>query len=348
MKNLILNVKKDRIVCKTNKKYLIYEEVKDFLKTINLEDYKITIIDGEITLANKELKLTINNYFYSEDALLNNLIEKTKKEYLKRKKQFLRNKKVKRLKIITGIIVITYLAGMATGLINYNGTIQESNPYQVQEIAVNLDDKKVIEIEYEDRTDHEKYRITKAYYEGMITNISNEYGIDPQIMIAIATQESGIHDTRDDRAAIGLMQIEKAVWDNEKLSAYNYSKKTYETLTINKERLKDLEFNIRVACMHFQHCLKASKYNIPVAIQMYNFGYGNMEKVFKLCYGQNATIENTSSKCENEWLDYRSYLETGDKNYLEHILSYIENKDIKCLTETGTTTYSISPKVKSL
>ena len=178
-----------------------------------------------------------------------------------------------------------------------------------QEIEINKpevieDEKNILELNYESRTETEKFQITKSYYKDNITKISNEYGIDPQIMLAIATQECGIHDPNLRGPAIGLMQIERSVWVGEKVSAYNYEKGVEETLNITEEKLKDLDFNIRVACMIFRDCYKNSNYNLPVAIQMYNFGYGNMKKTFNMAYDKG--FKEMCNNCDGNWLEYRN------------------------------------------
>ena len=64
------------------------------------------------------------------------------------------------------------------------------------------------------------------------------YGLDPKIIIAIATQESGIHSTRSiNGCATGLMQIENSVWRDQKLTVFNYDTLEYETIVVNVENL---------------------------------------------------------------------------------------------------------------
>ena len=61
------------------------------------------------------------------------------------------------------------------------------------------------------------------------------YGLDPNFMIAVATQESGVHNSYDETtAAIGLMQIEKSVWNNKSITVYNYETKEDETYNYYK------------------------------------------------------------------------------------------------------------------
>ena len=192
--------------------------------------------------------------------------------------------------------------------------------------------KESFDLEYSDRTDTDKFIIAKEKYYSLVSRISKEYGIDPQIMLAIATQESGVHNTNTNGPAMGLMQIERSVWTGEDITAFNHKTKSKETLHITEEKLKDLEFNIRVACMIFQNCLNNSNYNLEVAIQMYNYGPGNVLKTFKMYYDRDdLTLDEALSNYSDGWLDYRQYIKVGDKDYLEHIMSYVvQPDDIYC------------------
>ena len=96
---------------------------------------------------------------------------------------------------------------------------------------------------------------------------------------------------------------------------------------ITEEKLNSLEFNIKVACMHFQQCLKNSKNNLEVAIQMYNYGYGNINKILSEYSNGNITLKNVGDLRGNDWLKYRNVVDKGDSLYLEHVLSYIENPE---------------------
>ena len=150
----------------------------------------------------------------------------------------------------------------------------------------------------------------------------------------------GIHEIDENAPAIGLMQIEKNIWNNETITAFNYEKLDFETIKVTEEKLKDLEFNIRTGCMIFQQCLKNSNYNLCVAIQMYNYGYGNTKKVLKQCYGENFDLSNIM---DNEWLEYRMNINEGDSLYLEHILSYIENlNEIECKKDNEIIKYFVN------
>ena len=336
------------LICNLNNNYITYKEVLYYFKELDIKNSKLKIENNKITLNYNNKKINIKNYNNNRDITLDRIIDQLKIEYRKQKREFLKKKKIKRIKKITSIILISTIATstlIVTSKNNKEIDIPQNEYITEVEIDNKTDNELVqkesiidktdidyreynINVEFESRLDSDKLRITKAYYEDIITRISNEYGIDPQIMIAIATQEMGVHEIDETASALGLMQIEKGVWNNETITAFNYEKKDYETIIVTEEKLKDLEFNIRTGCIIFQQCLKNSNYNLCLAIQMYNYGYGNTKKILKKCYGENFDFNNITN---NEWLEYRTNISEGDNLYLEHILSYIEKiEDIKC------------------
>lgn len=360
-------------------RYVDYRVIlNELYKLSKVPNKKLSIINGNITFATNDKTVIIESYSNNKDANLQLIIDKLKLEKIKRRKQELRKKKIKRRQMITASIILSAVtitsSLIGNNLVNaavneeidkeptitYEEEFEKTQPLIIEEKEIVLEDKSLsndisiveknieeeninmIEVDFEDRTDTEKFKVTKAYYKDIITRISKKYGIDPQIMLAIATQESGIHKTDENTPAIGLMQIEKSVWIGETITAFNYESNSNESVYITKETLENLEFNIQVACMHFQKCLKDSKYNLPIAIQMYNYGYGNLNKTLKMCYN-NIDLRNVELIEDNEWLNYRENISAGDKLYLEHILSYIEDLDnIEIKTKNDSINYSIN------
>lgn len=374
MKTIEIYIKDNgEIICYLKKgeltKRVLYRIILNELKELSLGNNAIKITDSIMKFKNNNTEVKIINYKNNRDISLDTIIEKIYKDKIRQRREYLKKQKVKRVKTITYTVVLS-LSVLTSALINLNqakGTeninqqepaiveTYNANNYEISKEEYNdvndvveneinyNENKQIIDLEFEDRTDSEKYRITKAYYENFIAQIANEYGVDPGVMLAIATQESGVHNVEQRGPAIGLMQIERAVWNNQSITAYNYAKNSYETLNINEQKLKDLEFNVRVACMHFQKCLKDSNYNLSAAIQMYNYGYGNVEKTFKLYYGDNIEMKSLLDNTNNEWLAYRDYISVGDNRYLEHILSYVENiDDIKCKNNNEVIHYEIN------
>ena len=204
---------------------------------------------------------------------------------------------------------------------------------------------------YEDRTDKEALKNVMDSYYNLIDNISNEYGIDPQIMCAIAAQESsGIHNVNIGGPAMGLMQIELSVWNGNSITAFNHKTNSLETLNITTEKLKDVEFNIRAGCMIFQDCIKQSNYNLELAIQMYNYGPGNINRAIKMCYGDDYTYKKLLENYDDGWLNYRENIQAGDSEYLEHIISYVMNPESMYIIDkdNNVRTYQFNNIVKKL
>lgn len=176
-----------------------------------------------------------------------------------------------------------------------------------------------------DRTDSKKAIIARENYEDMISKYCNRYGLDSEVLLAIATQERGVHSSvRDKGGAIGLMQVEVGVWNNESLSVKNVIENKYETINITEEKLSEADFNIKTGCAIFQDCLKKMDGNIFAAIQCYNMGYGNMLKILNSYAKDSGTsVDNILKNNEDlGWLEYRSIINVGDKEYLENVLSY--------------------------
>ena len=155
------------------------------------------------------------------------------------------------------------------------------------------------------------------------------YGLDPNLMIAVATQESGVHNSYDETtAAIGLMQIEKAVWNNKSITVYNYETKEDETLNINLDTMINLETNIKLGCMIMRQQMDYMRNNPVAALWSYNYGYGNMNTVLNayandLGISKNDVLDNyyDFSYITNKF--YANLVSYGDSYYVEHVLSYM-------------------------
>ena len=222
----------------------------------------------------------------------------------------------------------------------------------------NFEDNSVnVCISYEDRSDQEKGKITKAYYGDVIDKCAKTYGLDSNIVLAIATQERGIHsEKKDPGGATGLMQIQNAVWVGENITAYNYDLGKYETILVKEESLSDVFYNIKIGCMYFQNCMDYMNNNVLAAIQCYNYGYGNMQTVlnnysFDSGKTKKAILEDIS---DCGWMDYRTAISKneGDSIYIEHVLSWlgskvnISNEKLKSMPVNLTITNSNFAKIK--
>ena len=183
---------------------------------------------------------------------------------------------------------------------------------------------------YEDRSASTNVKQAKRY-EDIFEKYANRYGVDKNLLIAMAAQESsGEHynNLRDTKPAAGIMQIEKAVHIGHSVSAYNFETGKVETVQVTQDKLNDVDTNIKIGTMILRGYIENANYNIPLAIQTYNMGPGNMSKVLNSCSSleniQVSTMKNNPTN--NKWLKYRSHINAGDSRYVEHVFSYLGDK----------------------
>ncbi len=352
--------------------YVSFDECLGIIKKVlNISKY-IKFCDDNVIFKANQINVLIKSYNNNISIELDEIIKKARKKFITNKKERLRKNKIKRIATFSSTFILSSsLIFLSFSNSTKGSTVNEfdtKNSYEVNDLNISHDDSKndiyffdnqkgdvynnliSYDLYYEDRTYTDKFIETKDNYFNVIKSISEEYGIDPKIMLAIATQESGEHRVDTNTPALGLMQIELSVWDGENVTAFNYKNNKEETFKITKEKLKDLEFNIRVACMIFQNCLKNSNYNLEVAIQMYNYGYGNILKTFKMYYGStDIDLDDVLNNYDDGWLDYREKINVGDKLYLEHVLSYIEDaSNLECISGSERVTFSFNDNVKKL
>ena len=180
----------------------------------------------------------------------------------------------------------------------------------------------------EDLSNSEKVNDIKENYMNEINEICELYGLNPNLMLAIASQESyGYHSTDTSNAAIGLFQMEKGVWVGHTVNYINPYTGQTETITIQTSDLQDLKKNISLAFRYFKdECLVNANGNVFVAIQYYNYGYGNLNKVLdeyarvKGCSRQ----EVINNQDDLGWMNYLHIINEGDLDYIPHLMRYID------------------------
>ncbi len=189
----------------------------------------------------------------------------------------------------------------------------------------------VNKLNIESETKSEKFLKTKDLYFDIIEKYSNTYNLDSNLMLAIATQESGVHrSVIDNGGAIGLMQIQVDVWNNHNVNAYNYDLDCKETECVSLENLKDVSYNIKIGCMIYQSYLNQLCNNKYAALQAYNMGIGSMNKILDN-YSKKSGKSKEEILKENDlgWIDFIDFGYKGDPIYYKHVLRYYdENNNI--------------------
>lgn len=186
------------------------------------------------------------------------------------------------------------------------------------------DNDKVIDFNFycDSRVDFGDLAKTRRY-KNIFNTYGNIYGIDPNLLIAQATQESGGDiSVNFNQPDIGIMQIEWEAWVGEKISAYNYKTRKFDTVKITKDNLCDLDSHIKIATMILQSNINATYEfgyklkKIPetdilaYSLQRYNMGAGTMIKLLNM--GGN-------------WKNNRDYFDSGDPEYFENVMNNLDN-----------------------
>ena len=182
-------------------------------------------------------------------------------------------------------------------------------------------------------SESEKLKYVEENYSDIISKYSNMYGLDANLITAIATQERGKHSNRvDDGGAIDLMQIQVNVWNDEDITVYNYETGKEEKIHITLDKLKDVNFNIKVGCAIFQNYLKQMNGNLVAAIQSYNMGPKSVREIMTTYANERGkTYYDVLNNDEDiGWLDYRNSSYAGDTNYVENVSRYY-NGDVQKL-----------------
>lgn len=332
------------------------------IKNIYQNDEEIQIEYDDFLICCKKDILT---NFYVSPLLnqINRFINKSTGSNYKGEKVTRKNKHINKKVIASGLILPILLGSVylskkdkkvssetfsTTSIVvedeTINDSINNSDFYAAaQEIQENEDDQTEKNVEIEEnvekesnntmeinypefRPDYEKLEFVKQNYGQLIDYYSKMYGLNTDIMIAIATQERGVHSEHmDEGGATGLMQIQNSAWVGEYLKVYNNKLDREEEIVVSSDMLTGLEDNIKLGCMIFASYLKHLNNNVLAAIQCYNMGYGSMITILN-CYGYecNKSRDEILNNPEDiGWLKYRNVVGIGDSHYLERILAYV-------------------------
>lgn len=337
MSRIFFQINDDKVIGRVGKEKF-YFSPHDFINIIdNLERQGIY---GKEILINDKKTYVLDGLEFVRYAK----IDENKNYRLKRKESNIFKK------IVTRVVSFSLVGALAITGIGALRKVNSSNKMSVNTIStsytyVNSDPLKgenkdavsyvrpAFEYSFEDRSYTDKAVLARESYFDIYSKYGKIYGIDPNLMLAIGTQERGVHSsTESSGGGIGLNQIQVSVWAGKSLTAYNFEIGDYETITVDGNKLGELGYNIKIATMIFSNNLRYYDYNIIVALQAYNYGSGNMNKVFK-AYEEASEVSKESvisDMYNNEWLNYRSVvnggdLRKGDHLYIEHVLSYINS-----------------------
>ncbi len=169
-------------------------------------------------------------------------------------------------------------------------------------------------------------------YRDAINERANRWGISPELMTDIISQEYGGEGTN-------LTHVVFDSWKDQIITAHNFetgkdtkivltdTPEKYEgkvDQTISREELKNIPTNISVGAIILQYSINSFKQNIPLGMQAYNNGRTGVLNIL------NETSKNTGISVEQliedkdglEWLNYTDVVLYGDKNYFINVIKH--------------------------
>lgn len=210
-------------------------------------------------------------------------------------------------------------------------------PVAIIETKVNAEEHydEVFNLSTENAINDPKFINCKNLYGDIITKYANTYGIDPDLAIAIACQERGVHsDQVDEKGGLGLFQIQvegRWNWIGKEVQAYNFDTNSYEKYRVELDNVRNLEDNVKLAMMILQDDLIRNDYNIALGVQEYNTGYTGVQNALVAASTElNTNIDKFVDIGNLEWLSFRNYAGCGDTKYLEHVFRYVPQNKVLC------------------
>lgn len=182
-------------------------------------------------------------------------------------------------------------------------------------------------IDFSDRTSAEKAVSAKNNYYSLVSKYAKTYGIDKDLMMAIGTQEKGVHSTEiDPGGGVGLMQMQYQVWVNQDVKAYNFDTNSWESFHVTDSNIRELDTNIRIACMYFQNCLVNMDYNVPAALCAYNWGMTSTKnKLSEFSQDRGLSLNEVLEANDTSWINLFNVNGDTSLAYPKMVLSYYDS-----------------------
>lgn len=186
---------------------------------------------------------------------------------------------------------------------------------------------------FENVFDEEKNKIYQnvlANYGNIINNYATTYGVDPNLMAAIITQESlGIPSREfNELGSIGLCQIQNINLGEVK-HAYNTITQQNDFYEVKLENIQNDEENIRCGIIMMAGFLEHFDGNIVMALQAYNYGENKIDEMITMYANDTGKTKEQIISDYNDygWLSYRDQ-NYGNYRYVEDVLSALEPNTI--------------------
>lgn len=221
---------------------------------------------------------------------------------------------------------------------DHNKIIQENNSNvsnsAASEISAVLNnDQKVanLNVTFTSNTDSDKFINATNNYGDTIKKYAIKYGLDPHLILAICTQERGIHSTNiDDGGGLGLMQIQTSIHhDGEEISTTTFSNgmANDSTFTFYQDKYKTVDGNIEAGCALFRSYLNDFNGNIIAAIYAYNCGNNKVQKaITTYAASKNLSYDDVINNIND--YGWSESLYNDDLDYLKLVMEYYNSDSL--------------------
>ena len=188
-------------------------------------------------------------------------------------------------------------------------------------------------LKVDDYSDSSNYIEVREKYSSLCEEIGGKYGVSPELLVAMITQESGgkyrnLMQIEFDNCSDEVFSVDNFVTGEKDKFVLTNNKDKYDPsiIVIDSEMINDPYYNVLMGCVILQNASKDFDGNLLMAIQGYNYGIGNMYKVLnKASKDLGVSVESLiDDKDGKDWLKYRK-LNVGDNNYIENVCRYLGN-----------------------
>ncbi len=275
--------------------------------------------------------------------------ERQKKEELRRKKA-----KANRTRSVVGTLTAFSLAFMIMAYcynqtiikidnfsddLNNKAVIVTSNDTTSQEITeeprvYNID----IPLEYTEEKVND-FLLSQEKYKDIIPKMAETYGIDENILTAIAAIDI---QKRDDAiigsgARIGPMHIKYYEIANRSFRVYNYKEQRYELIKVNEKDLLDPELNIKIGCAMLQRALRDCSGNVVLAIESSELGkysYKEMRTKVSTYFDKYAIDEGVALTTYNSYDWFTNIFSEPNNTFYGSVASHLPKGTTICMPIT--------------
>lgn len=215
---------------------------------------------------------------------------------------------------------------------------------------LNDDGTNLVNISFNDEFDEVKYSHVVSNFFEVTQERASRWGVSTNLALSFISQESGGY-------VDNLMQIQWNSWAEVPITVFNFEKGITEKIVltenpenfqnqgitqfISKEELKNPKTNISIGCIILRYSFDQMNNNMTAAIQAYNFGVNNMNKVLDAAANDmGCTREDLLRDQSNtSFLNYRYIIDVGDPNYVENVLRFLQGPNeeisIRFIDENG-------------